>query len=292
MTSTANLSDSAKGVVAMIVATLLLTLNDAVTKLLTESYSIWQVLTLRHLFSLCVIVPYICWITGWSAMRVTNHAGLAIRTLFFVATTVFIVASFSLLPLAFVTAIAFSSPIFVVAFSHFFTSEKVGPRRWLAVLAGFIGVLVIVRPGGADFAYVLILPVLAALAAGGRDVITRGLSRTESSISILFWANIAVICFAFVVTSTQGWAPISLASMALLFLNGLLNASAHFLIIDALRLGDASLVSPFRYSGLLWAIILGLLIWGDFPDAWTLVGAAVLVASGIYIIERAPRAQS
>ena len=73
---------------------------------------------------------------------------------------------------------------------------------------------------------------------------------------------------------------------------GVLNASAHFLIIDAFRLGDASLVAPFRYSGLLWAIILGLLIWGDFPDAWTLVGSAILVASGIYIIERAPRAQS
>lgn len=291
MTPTANLSDSMKGVLAMLVATLLLTLNDAVTKLLTEEYSFWQVVTLRQVFSLCVIIPYIHWVAGWDAMRVTNRGGLALRSAFFVATTVFIVASFALLPLAFVTAIAFSSPIFVVAFSHFFTSEKVGPRRWLAVLVGFLGVLVIVRPGGADFSYVLILPVMAALTAAGRDVITRGLSKTESSISILFWSNICVIAFALIVTSVIGWQAVTPAAAALLLLAGLLNASAHFLIIDSLRLGDASLVSPFRYSGLLWAIILGLLIWGDFPDIWTLVGAALLVASGIYIIERAPRTQ-
>jgi len=73
-----------------------------------------------------------------------------------------------------------------------------------------------------------------------------------------------------------------------LLLNGALNAGAHFLIIEALRLGEASLVSPFRYSGLIWATILGLVIWGDFPDGWTLVGAVLLVASGIYIIERSP----
>ncbi len=292
MTSSASLSDSTKGVVTMLVATQLLTINDAVTKLLTEDHSIWQVLALRHLFSLCVILPYIHWIAGWDAMRVTNGKGIAVRALFFVGTSVFIVGSFALLPLAFVTAIAFSSPIVVAAFSHMFTGERVGPRRWMAVLAGFIGVLVIVRPGGAGFSYILLLPVIAALCAGARDVITRGLSKTESSISILFWSNIAVIVVAFAVAIARGWEPISLPTVAFLMLIGVLNASAHFLIIDAFRLGDASLVAPFRYSGLLWAIILGLLIWGDFPDAWTLVGSAILVASGIYIIERAPRAQS
>ncbi|MDA7949075.1 MAG: DMT family transporter [Hyphomicrobiaceae bacterium] len=290
MTPTAHSSDSMKGVLAMMVATLLLTLNDAVTKLLTEDYSFWQVLALRQLVSLGVVVLYIHWYTGWDAMKITNRTGVALRAVFFVATTVFIVASFSMLPLAFVTAIAFSSPVFVVAFSHFFTSESVGPRRWLAVLVGFVGVLTIVRPGGADFSYVLVLPVLAALTAGIRDVITRGLSRTESSISILFWSNVAVITLALIVTTMIGWQAITPVAALLLLLNGLLNASAHFLIIDALRLGDASLVSPFRYSGLLWAIMLGLVIWGDFPDAWTLLGATLLIASGIYIIERAPRA--
>ena len=289
ISSRAQFSDSFKGILAMIAAALLLTLNDATTKWLTETYQVWQVLALRQLCSLLLIVPYIHLVTGWGVLKVTNRPGMALRSLLFVATTGTIVVSFSLLPLALVTAIAFSSPLFVVAFSHLFTDEKVGKRRWLAVLAGFAGVLVIVRPGEAGFEMVLILPVLAAFFAGSRDIMTRGLSRTESSISILLWSNLAVVCVAMIVTTVQGWQAITGAAALLLLVNGALNAGAHFLIIEALRLGEASLVSPFRYSGLIWAIMLGLVIWGDFPDSWTLAGAALLVASGVYIIERSPR---
>jgi len=291
MFSTVKPSDSVKGVMAMVVATLLLTLNDAVTKLLTEEYSVWQVLTLRHLFALGVIVLYIHWHAGWDVMRVTNRAGMAARSAYFVATTAAIVVGLSLLPLALVTAIAYASPIFVVALSHFFSSETVGPRRWLAVVAGFVGVLIIVRPGGASFSYVLLLPVFAALTAGFRDIVTRTLSKTDSSISILFWSNVAIVFAALIAMLAQGWEALTPAAAGLLLVNGLLSASAHFLIIDALRLADASLVSPFRYSGLIWATVLGLLIWGEFPDAWTIAGAVLLVASGIYIIERTPRAK-
>ena len=157
------------------------------------------------------------------------------------------------------------------------------------MLAGFAGVMVIVRPGGAGFELVLILPVLAALFAGSRDIITRGLSRTESTLSILLWSNLAVVACALAVTTVLGWQSITGTALLLLLLNGALNASAHFLIIEALRLGEASLVAPFRYSGLIWAAILGIVIWGEFPDNWTLAGAAILVASGVYIIERSPK---
>lgn len=270
----------------MIVAALLLTLNDATSKYLTESYSVWQVIAARQFFSLCVIIAYIRMVAGWQALIVNDRLGMVLRAAFFVSTTGFIVTSFSLLPLALVTAIAFSSPIFVVALSHALGREMIGPRRWMAVLAGFFGMLVIVRPGGAGFEWVLLLPLGAALSAGLRDISTRSLSRTDTSISILFWSNIAVIVFASVATAISGWREVTMTAAGFLFVNGLLNAGAHFLIIEALRLGEASLVSPFRYSGLIWATILGLLIWGEFPDLWTLLGAAILVASGIYIIER------
>ncbi len=87
----------------------------------------------------------------------------------------------------------------------------------------------------------------------------------------------------------HGWQALTWSATLLLLLNGALNASAHFLIIESLRLGEASLVAPFRYSGLIWATMLGLVIWGEFPDSWTLAGAAILVVSGVYIIERAPK---
>ena len=139
MTPRVQHSDSLKGIFAMIVAALLLTLNDATSKWLMESYPVWQVLSVRQICSLLPIVSYVHFVTGWSVVKVTNRSGMALRSLFFVATTGTILLSFSLLPLVLVTAIVFSSPLFVVAFSHLFTAEKVGPRRWLAVLAGFAG---------------------------------------------------------------------------------------------------------------------------------------------------------
>lgn len=281
------LTPQIRGIAAMIAAALLLTLNDAITKVLTESYSVGQVIAFRQAFAMLVIIPYIHWVTGWGAIRVANRAGVALRALCFIATTVLIVVSFALLPLALVTAIAFSSPIFVVAFSHLFLGERVGPRRWLAVLAGFTGVLVIVRPGGAGFEVALIVPVLAALTSAFRDTVTRYLSRSDTSIAILFWSMIAVIAAASL-SALAGWKPVTPGALAWLAGCGVLNAAAHFLMIDSLRLGDASLVSPFRYTSLVWAAILGFLIWGHLPDLWTVLGAAVIIAGGIYIIERTP----
>lgn len=277
-----------QGVLVMMLAALLLTFNDALSKYLTQTYSVGQVIALRQLCAMALIVPYIHYVTGWRAVQVANRIGVGVRALCFIATTGFIVLSFSLLPLALVTAIAFASPIFVVAFSHLFLREQVGIRRWFAVLAGFVGVLVIVRPAGAGFESALILPVLAAFAAGLRDTVTKHLQKTDSSIAILFWSSLAVIAAAFL-TVPFGWQWVTPAAALLLVLNGALNAVAHFLMIDALRLGDASLVAPFRFTGLLWATILGLVFWGQFPDSWTFAGAAILIAAGIYIIERSPK---
>lgn len=271
----------------MILAALLLTLNDATTKYLTQTYPVGQVLALRQLCSLLVILPYIQWISGWDAIRVSNRAGMCLRAVCFIATTVLIVFSFSRLPLGLVTAIAFSSPIFVVVLSRLYIGERVSYRRWLAVLIGFAGMLVIVRPGSVEFEPVLIFPVLAALAAGFRDVVTRHLSRSDTSIGILLWSTLAVIV-ASLLTILSGWKALTPGAAGLLVVNGVLGGSAHFLIIDSLRLADASLVAPFRYTGLVWAMLLGFLIWGRIPDGWTIAGAAILIASCVYIIERSP----
>lgn len=278
-------SPQIKGIGAMILGALLLASNDATSKFLSESYPVGQILGLRHAVALAIILAYVHWSAGWQALRIGNRTGQALRSATFVATTVLVVVSLSLLPLATVTAIAFSSPIFVVAFSGPMLGERVGPRRWLAVLIGFAGVLLIVRPGTAAFDWLLLLPALAAVCAGLRDGFTRQLSRTDSSISILFWSTACVVAGT-LTTVPFGWQPVDLSGAAWLVLNGALNAGAHFLMIEALRLGDASLVAPFRYSGIVFAALLGLIVWGHVPDGWTLAGAAVIIASGIYIIER------
>ena len=269
----------------MVGSAALLAMNDAVSKFLSETYPVGQILGLRHTVALLIILAYVHWGPGWAALRVTDRWGQALRALIFVGTTGLIVLSLSVLPLATVTAIGFSSPIFVVMLSGPLLGETVGPRRWMAALLGFAGVLIIVRPGTAGFDWLVVLPALAALVAGLRDSVTRRLSRTETSISILFWST-ALVILTSATTAPFGWERVVPQDIVWFVLNGALNAGAHFLMIDALRLGDASLVSPFRYTGIVWAAILGLVVWGHFPDAWSWLGIAVIVASGVYIVER------
>lgn len=272
-----------RAVLAMVAGAGLLTLNDAVTKHLTAQYPIGQVICLRQLAAFLFIVPYAVSVTGLHALRVVDRGGQLMRALLFVAANGLIVWSLSLLPLSQVTVVLFSSPVFVALFSSRLLHERVDARQWLAIGGGLLGVILIVRPGGVAFAWAALVPVLAAFTNGFRDAFTRRLSRTETSISVLFWSGLMVMAAGFL-TSPLGWQGVDVAGAAWFLAAGLLNASAHFMVIEALRLGRAAIVAPFRYSGLLWAMLVGFLVWGEAPDAWMLAGAAVVVASGVYMI--------
>lgn len=281
-------SDAARGICTMILGAGVLSLNDAVSKYLVESYPIGQILGLRQFAALLVILAYFWWKGAWRDLRVNDRAGQAWRGGMHVAGAALIMWALSLLPIATVTAIAFSSPIVVLIFSMRFVGESVSWRRWAAVFIGFAGVLVIIRPGGVGFEWALLVPVAAAIVSGLRDLMTRRLARTETSISVLFWAS-ALIIIASLFTIPLGWKPLTFTASLWFVFNGLLNAGAHFLMIEALRLGDAALISPFRYTAILWATLSGFLIWHDLPDALTLFGAALLIVSGIIIARRDPR---
>ncbi len=272
----------------MILGAALLSLNDAVSKFLTESYPVGQVIGLRQAASLLVILPYAYYTTGWRGLRIVNWGGQGFRGAVFVATAILMVLGLSLLPIATVTAIAFASPIFVAALSVALLGERVGWHRWAAIIAGFGGVLVIVRPTGASFEWALMIPVCAAFANALRDIATRKLARTDTSISILFWSTVIVIA-ASLFSIPFGWKPVTGAGALWFLLAGLLAAGAHFLMIEALRLGEAALIAPFRYTALLWAILTGILVWNTVPDAFVLLGALLVVASGIYILQREAR---
>ncbi len=284
------MSNPVKGILAMILGAALLSLNDAVSKYLTESYPVGQVIGLRQAASLLVILPYAYATTGWRGLRVVNWAGQGFRGAVFVATAILMVLGLSLLPIATVTAIAFASPIFVAALSVALLGERVGWHRWVAIIVGFIGVIVIVRPAGASFEWALIIPVCAAFANALRDIATRKLARTDTSISILFWSTVIVVV-ASLFSIPFGWKPVTGIDALWFLLAGLLAAGAHFLMIEALRLGEAALIAPFRYTALLWAILTGILVWNTVPDAFVLLGALLVVASGIYILQREARAK-
>jgi drug/metabolite transporter (DMT)-like permease len=277
------MSSTLKGIAIMVLGVALLTANDAISKYLAESHPVGQVICLRQAATLLVIVPYVMLVSGWGSLRVVSWPGQITRGLLFVANAALIVLGFSLLPLATVITIMFASPIATALFSAPLLAERVTLNRWFAILAGFAGVLVVIRPGGGGFEWALLIPVGAAIANSLRDIVTRRLSRSETSISMLLWSTLIVMA-AGLVTAPFGWQPVTATAAAWFVAAGVFNATAHFLLIEALRLGEAAVIAPVRYTSLIWATLIGFFVWRELPDAWVVAGSAVIIASGIYMI--------
>ena len=261
----------------------LLTANDAASKFLVQTHPVGQVIGLRQAATLLVLIPYVMFFSRWSALRVVNWPGQIVRGTLFLIGSIFIVWSLGELPLATAITMLFASPIFMVVLSAPLLGERIGRHRWIAVLGGFAGVLIIMRPGGEAFQWALLLPVLGALVNALRDVLTRKLSRTETSIAILFWSNIILMAGG-LASAPFGWAPVSTTAAFWFLAAGIFNGTAHFCIIEALRTGEASVVAPIRYTALLWAAAIGFVVWGELPDFWLWVGAAVIVGSSLWMI--------
>lgn len=274
-----------KGIGYMVAGCAFLVLSDVFSKWLSQTYSVGQIMSLRNVF---VLVPMfiVLWRTNsFRDLRVHSWGAQLFRSVFHVAAAICFVTSVSVLPLADVHAIGFAGPIFIAALSPLMLGEHVGWHRWTAILIGFGGVLIMLRPTGDAFSYFGLIPLAAALSASFRDMVTRRMSRTETSMSMLFVSSVAVIV-AGTCTLPFDWKPLTWTSLLLFICNGLVNGSAHFLIIESYRLAQASAVSPFKYSILLWAALFGYLIWGHVPDIWIVVGAIPVVASGLYILHR------
>jgi drug/metabolite transporter (DMT)-like permease len=276
-------TNTLKGVAMATLGAALLTANDAVSKYLVESHPLGQVICLRQAATLLVIVPYVMLVTGWGSLRIVWWPGQLTRGLLFVAGSLLMVLSLSLLPLATVITLVFVSPTFVAAFSGPLLSERVTVHRWVSILVGFAGVLIVVRPGAATFEWALLVPVACAFSNAFRDIVTRHLARTETSIGILFWSTLIVMA-AGLTTAPFGWQPLTATAAAWFVAAGVFNAGAHFMLIEALRLAEVSLIAPVRYTAIVWATLIGFVVWGEVPDRWVLIGAAVIIASGLWLV--------
>jgi len=254
---------------------------DAISKVLAPDYAIAQMLWVRYVFfvgfALLLMRP-----RGIARTARSRRPWLqAARALLLLVENGMFVLAFRYLPLADVHAVAAASPLIVIALSVPLLGEKVGPRRWAAVLAGFAGVLLIVRPGFQALEWPILLPLAGAVLWGLYQIMVRLCARTDTSETTLFWS--AAVGLA--VTSAVGpfqWTPPDAVGWALLLALALVAALAHFALIKAFQFAEAGAVQPYSYTLLVWAATLGYLVFGDLPDAWTVAGAAVIVASGLY----------
>ncbi|MDA0664312.1 MAG: DMT family transporter [Proteobacteria bacterium] len=279
---------SLRGIAYMVLALLLLTLADAATKWLGDTLPVWQIVCLRAVFIFIPVGILVARTGGLASLRVHDRRGLALRVFYYIGSTTLIATSMILLPLADAATLLFAGPLFVTALAPIMLGEHIGWRRWVAVLVGFVGVVIMMRPTPEAMQPLALVPILAALFSTFRDIVTRRISATESTNAIMVWSTLGLV-IAGLATIPFGWVAVGWVDLALLALAGILGGIAHILMVEAFRVAEAALVSPFKYSAVIWAVALGYFIWGTVPDQFILVGGSFVIASGLYILHRETR---
>ena len=281
-----------RGIACMIAGGGLLTISDGFVKWLTDGYPVTQIIVMRGAFILLPML-ILAWRLGkFSSLRVTRPAWQALRAVLFTASVFLFLNGLRFNPLAINTAIAFASPLIITALAAPLLGESVGWRRWNAVLIGFCGVLVIVRPVGDSINLYALLPLGTAVTGAFQDIITRRISDTESALSVLLCSTILVMLVASGFAVDGSWRLPTPFDFGLLVLTGLLSGAAHYLLIETFVLAEAAVVAPFRYSALIWGLLIGFLVWGDLPTESDWFGIFLIVGSGIYIIHRESKRRS
>ena len=263
--------------------------NDALGKLLTDRYPPIQIIFLRNLIAVPLIAALILASFGAARLR-TGHLRIhALRGFFMALGGWLYFIGLKHLPLAEATSLVFSAPVFITALSVPLLGEHVGWRRWGAVLLGFVGVLVIVRPGSETFQLVSLFPLGTALFYAIFMIGARWVDRSEHFVTLMLYSMLFPLIFT-APAAMVAWTPVRLDDLGLFVTIAVLGSLGLALIGQAFRMAPAAIVAPFDYTALVWAVVFGWLLWGDLPGPWTIAGALIIVGSGITIILREARA--
>lgn len=270
----------------MLVAVATFCLMDAGLKRLSMHYPAFQVAALRGASSLPLVLAWALATTGaapllrvrWPLHLLRGGLGIAMMASF--------VYALRTLPLSSAYSIFFIAPLLITALSVPFLGERVGPRRWGAIVIGLIGVLVLLRPTGAGMLSLAALAVLVAAVMYAISAITvRLLARTDSTQSMMVWLMAMMAVGAGLLAWPQ-WVPLRGADLWLIGAIGIAGSVGQYTITEAFRLGEASLIAPLEYTALVWGVLLDATLWGVLPDAVTWLGAAIIIASGLYLLRR------
>jgi drug/metabolite transporter (DMT)-like permease len=272
---------TAIGLVLLAVA--LFSVMDALSKVLAAAYDPIEVVWGRYLVILGLLAPLV--LRDRSSL-VTQRLGLQIaRGVCTLGAALFFIAGLARLAIADATAIAFASPLLVTALSIPLLGERVGPRRWSAVAVGFLGVLIVIRPGSGAVGSVALLPLASAACWAISLVVTRRMRGRDRPLTTLLYSTVVGFALSSVALPFVWVAP-SAAAWALMAAMALFSAVGQYLLIAGLARADASLLAPFSYSQMIWSTLIGLFVFATVPTAWTWCGASVIVGSGIYIAHR------
>jgi len=271
-----------RGILMALLATVAYAVVDTLSKYQARDYPVQMIVWARYAVPLALLLAVFLPQRGRRMLRTAFPVLQLVRGVLLTGGTIFIVFAYRLMPIAEAQAISFIHPVLLTLLAVVFLGEKVSGLGWVAVLLGFSGVLVIVRPGGGLFTAAAFLPLGLALSFSSYQLFTRMVARKEDSINSLF----CVLLVGTVVMSLAlpfAWIAPTAKGLLLFALIGITSGIGHFSTIKSLELAPASLVAPFAYIQLLWVSILGALVFGDFPDPLTLVGMAIVVAGGLLV---------
>jgi drug/metabolite transporter (DMT)-like permease len=273
-----------RGIALILASLFLFALLDATSKHLSQTYSVPLLVWARYTFHFLMMLLFLAPSMRWKLVATQRPVLQAVRGGLLVAVTGFAMAAFRIMPLAETTALLFITPLFVALMAGPLLGERVGRRRWLAVGAGFVGTLLIARPGSSLSLAGIALTLAAAGCYSLYQIQTRMLSPTENTFTMLFYT---ALMGTFVMTLGLPWfwsgplpSPIDALMIASL---GLYGGTGHFMLIRAFRHAAASTLSTFQYSQLIWATLLGWLVYDQLPDALSLVGMTIVAGSGLAV---------
>ncbi|MCC5856228.1 MAG: DMT family transporter [Idiomarina sp.] len=275
-----------RGILFMILAILAFSLMDVAMKELTARLSVFQVSFFRGAMSLPFVLLWLMWVGRMNRIapvKIHLHVLRGIISIAFLILTVFTLRE---LPLANAYAIFFAAPLIITVLSVPLLKEKVGRHRYTAVGVGFLGVMVMLNPSAMGFvSFGVITGLLATLGYSLGMILMRYMHRTERSESLMFFfvVSISIGCGLLALTD---WQPVTAQDIPWLLGLGLSGAIAQYLLTEAYRMAPPSVLSSFEYTAMIWALFFGYLLWGEWPSIWVLVGAIIVIGSGIYISHR------
>lgn len=272
------------GIGLMVLAMLLFSINDALGKWLAATYTVAQILLFRSLAASVVLVPVLGRQGMREATRLSRPVVQALRIFFAVAETICFYAAVSLLPLADAVTYYLAGPIYVTLIAAVFLKERVGWRRWTAVLIGFVGVLLALQPSTSVFGWHALIAFIGSVSYALVMIFTRMLRDTSDSV-LAAWQIWAGLLFG-ILTVWIGWVPINLNDGLLVGLLGIVALGAIVCVNRSLRLAPASAVVPYQYTLIVWAVVFGYVVFGDVPDILTIVGGIIIVGAGLFIFFR------
>jgi drug/metabolite transporter (DMT)-like permease len=276
-------SDNTRGIIFMAVAMATFTVNDSFMKAVTQLLPLSQAIVIRGVMTLAALLV-LARMMGVRTLRVAkvDRKLLGWRTLAEVGGTITFLTALQHMQLANLSAILQSLPLAVTLGAVIALKEPVGWRRMTAIGVGFLGVLLIVRPGTEGFNIWAVVALISVAFVVVRDLATRQFSGSLPSVTIAIYTAVAVTLMGVAGLTIEDWGPVPLVAFAMLAGAATMLIMGYLFIVMAMRVGDVAIVAPFRYSALIWAILIGWLVFGEIPKGLTLLGATIVVATGLY----------